>query len=64
MRKDITQRQATHLTCRCCGRTLSVSEFERYRTGTYRPLCRQCKYDLYDRRYYLQRKLCLTERLT
>ena len=45
------------MTCRCCHRELPLSSFERYRTGTYRPYCRQCKYIMYDRRYYEARKL-------
>ena len=56
-RRDEQQRQATHLVCRHCGQLLPVSRFERYRTGTYRPYCRQCKYIMYDRRYYEARKL-------
>ena len=47
------------LVCRCCHRELPLSAFERYRTGTYRPYCRQCKYTIYDRRYYEARKLAL-----
>jgi hypothetical protein len=45
------------MTCRCCHRELPLSSFERYRTDTYRPYCRQCKYIMYDRRYYEARKL-------
>ena len=45
------------MTCRCCHHELPLSSFERYRTGTYRPYCRQCKYAMYDRRYYEARKL-------
>lgn len=41
---DGEQRRATQLTCKSCGRTLPTSEFERYPTGTYRKICRQCKY--------------------
>ena len=43
-RKDMTLRAVTHLTCRCCGRTLPVTLFERYPTGTYRHVCNDCKY--------------------
>ena len=49
MKKDTAQRQATHLTCRCCGRELPVSHFERFPTGTYRHVCNQCKHVLYIR---------------
>ena len=35
-------------TCRHCGLTLPLNEFERLPTGTYRRVCRRCKYVLYD----------------
>ena len=45
--RDEQQRSATQLTCKSCGRTLPVSEFERFPTGTYRHICRDCKYILH-----------------
>ncbi|MBQ6681975.1 MAG: hypothetical protein IJM78_07065 [Prevotella sp.] len=33
--------------CRVCGRTLPLSKFERFRTGTYRKVCNQCKWVMY-----------------
>lgn len=35
------------MTCRECGHDLPNEAFERYPTGTYRRVCRQCKYRLY-----------------
>ena len=35
------------MTCRECGQNLPNEAFERYPTGTYRRVCRQCKYQLY-----------------
>jgi len=49
-RRDEQQRQATHLVCRHCGQLLPVSRFERYRTGTYRHVCKHCWWELYGRR--------------
>ena len=49
-RRDEQQRQATHLVCRHCGQLLSVSHFERYKTGTYRRVCHHCWWELYGRR--------------
>lgn len=50
-RRDQEQRNATQFTCRNCGRTLPAAEFERYPTGTYRKVCRHCKYLLHTRPY-------------
>ena len=36
-------------TCRHCGLTLPLSEFEQLPTDTYRRMCRRCKYIVYDR---------------
>ena len=44
------QRHATHLVCRHCGQRLPVSRFERYRTGTYRHICKRCWWTVYGRR--------------
>lgn len=41
---------AVLLTCRNCGRELPAEQFERYPTGTFRLVCRQCKYQLYGKR--------------
>jgi hypothetical protein len=38
--------------CRHCQRELPVDAFERYRTGTRRRVCRQCKYQLYGKKAY------------
>ena len=43
-------------TCRHCGFTLPISEFEQLPTGTYRHVCRRCKYILYDRENQRRRR--------
>lgn len=48
-KRDDEQRQAVSLTCRCCGQELPVSHFQRYRTGTYRHVCKQCAWVLYGK---------------
>ena len=35
--------------CSCCGRELPLSSFERYKTGTYRKVCWQCRWVLYGK---------------
>ena len=45
--RDEKQRQATSLVCRCCGRELPVSQFQRLRSGTYRHECNHCRYELF-----------------
>ena len=47
MRRDDQQRRATSLECQCCGRQLDVGRFQRYATGTYRHVCKQCCWVLY-----------------
>ena len=32
------------MTCRCCGRELPLASFERFKTGTYRKVCWQCRW--------------------
>lgn len=39
--------QPTTRVCRCCGQKLPIERFERYPSGTYRRVCRACKYQLY-----------------
>lgn len=59
MRKIEALRYVTQLECRFCGRTLPVSCFERFPTGTYRHVCRQCQRVLYTKpakQRYRQRK--------
>lgn len=48
--RDEQLRQATHMVCRHCGQLLPVSRFERYRTGTYRHVCKGCYWTVYGRR--------------
>lgn len=40
----------TERTCRECGRTLPITEFERYSTGVYRRVCRHCHWVLHGRK--------------
>ncbi|MBR1401600.1 MAG: hypothetical protein IJ562_08520 [Prevotella sp.] len=55
--KDLSQRYATQLTCRCCGQELPAECFERFPTGTYRHVCRKCQYQIYVRPRYEARRL-------
>ena len=32
--------------CKCCGRELPLTSFERFKTGTYRKMCWQCRWVL------------------
>lgn len=57
MKYDYWQRHATELTCRCCGQVKPVSEFQKLKSGTYRHVCRRCKYQMYDRIYYEERRM-------
>ena len=49
MRRDEAQRHATQRYCRWCEQWLPIERFERYPTGTYRRVCRQCQWELYGR---------------
>ena len=49
MRYDAEQRHATQRYCRWCEQWLPIERFERYPTGTYRRVCRQCQWELYGR---------------
>ena len=30
--------------CKCCGQDLPLTSFERFKTGTYRKMCWQCRW--------------------
>jgi ribosomal protein L40E len=47
----------THQVCTHCGELLPVSAFGKTSGGTYRKICRKCKYKYYDRRAYERRIL-------
>ena len=49
MKKNEALREVDSLTCRCCGQTLPVSQFRRYKTGTYRHCCWHCYWEHYGR---------------
>ncbi len=36
-------------TCTCCGADLPLDRFERYRSGSFRDICRHCHYLLHTR---------------
>nr|WP_297103516.1 hypothetical protein [uncultured Prevotella sp.] len=58
--RDEQLRHATHLMCRTCGQLLPVNRFERYRTGTYRRVCKRCYWSVYGqqlRQRYILRHL-------
>ena len=57
MRRDDLQRRAVSLVCRCCGQELPVSRFQRYRTGTYRHVCKQCAWVRYGKPTRIRRIL-------
>ncbi|MBR1388733.1 MAG: hypothetical protein IJ569_03830 [Prevotella sp.] len=40
----------TERTCRECGRTLPINQFERYSTGVYRRVCRHCHWELHGKK--------------
>ena len=35
-----------NMQCKCCGRELPLTSFERFKTGTYRKMCWQCRWVL------------------
>lgn len=49
----------TERTCRECGRTLPITEFERYSTGVYRRVCRHCHWELHGRKAQKKRRMKL-----
>lgn len=54
---DTEQRHATQRYCRWCEQWLPISHFERYKTGTYRRVCRKCQWELYGRPSALRKQL-------
>ena len=48
MSRPKANRNLTHQVCRVCHQDLPINRFARYPTGTYRTLCRTCKYRIYD----------------
>lgn len=49
------ERDADHRVCRMCGRDLPIECFERYPSGTYRHVCRRCRYENTEKPYRRRR---------
>jgi len=41
-----TRLQQMYKLCRMCNKVLPISKFEKFRSGTYRCVCNQCRWEM------------------